>query len=84
VGSAQPVRGWVSQDYGQRRPAPSVVWSVRARLPLRVVTLLLPAPSPELTPPHVELLTGPDEMPAGVVLGGRERIVFAGDEFLVS
>jgi len=84
VGSAQPVRGWVSPDYGQCRPAPTVVWSVRARLPLRVVTLLLPAPAPELTPPHVELLTGPDEMPAGVVLGGRERIVFAGDEFLVS
>jgi hypothetical protein len=46
--------GWISPAYGVRHPAPMVVVSGRARLPVRLVTLLVPAenafsahPSPE-------------------------------------
>ena len=40
-GSCQPMEGWVSPDYGQRQPAPVIVYSTTAPLPLRIVTLLL-------------------------------------------
>ncbi|HKQ30931.1 MAG TPA: alginate lyase family protein [Burkholderiales bacterium] len=37
-----PIRGWVSPDYGQREAAPMLTHSVVARLPVRIVTFLLP------------------------------------------
>jgi hypothetical protein len=38
--------GWVAPDYGQRVRAPIVVFSARARLPLRIVTHLVPRAMP--------------------------------------
>jgi hypothetical protein len=38
--------GWFAPDYGQRVPAPIVVFSARARLPLRIVTHLVPRTRP--------------------------------------
>ena len=62
-----------------------VIWSVRTRLPLRIVTLLVPRRGADPTPPAVNVVPGPDGMPAGIVLGpGQERILFEGDELLVS
>jgi hypothetical protein len=54
-GRTDPIAGWVSPDYGLRIPAPLLVYRTRARLPLRLVTLLLPvedaaAPLPEVVP----------------------------------
>ena len=54
-GARHPIEGWVSPDYGVRRPAPVLVYSATARLPLRVITLLLPiadaaAPLPAVRP----------------------------------
>jgi hypothetical protein len=78
-----PAVGWVSPHYGQCRPAPAIVWSARARLPLRLVTVILPLPSADLAPPDVALLTGPDGTPRGAVLG-EDRVLLQGDDFLVS
>jgi hypothetical protein len=41
-GSVDPIEGWVSTDYGQRRPAPSLAFRACARLPLSILTLLIP------------------------------------------
>jgi hypothetical protein len=40
-GEVEPIRGWISPDYGLRVPAPQLSYSTVTRLPLRVVTLLL-------------------------------------------
>ncbi|HEY1771777.1 MAG TPA: alginate lyase family protein [Gammaproteobacteria bacterium] len=40
-GEVEPIRGWISPDYGLRVPAPQLSYSAVTRLPLRVVTLLL-------------------------------------------
>ncbi|PYM77953.1 MAG: hypothetical protein DME03_02155 [Candidatus Rokuibacteriota bacterium] len=49
------MQGWVSPDYGRRRPAPALTYSAVTRLPLRIMTCLLPtedlfAPPPTVTP----------------------------------
>jgi len=49
------MQGWVSPDYGRRRPAPALTYSAVTRLPLRIMTFLLPtedlfAPPPTVTP----------------------------------
>jgi Heparinase II/III-like protein/Heparinase II/III N-terminus len=41
-GDLDPICGWVSRDYGQRAPAPMLVYSTTASLPLRIVTMLVP------------------------------------------
>jgi uncharacterized heparinase superfamily protein len=45
--------GWISADYGQRTPAPVLVYSAATRLPLRIVTLLVPQDDPLAPPPAV-------------------------------
>jgi hypothetical protein len=40
--TAEVREGWISPDYGQREPAPALVYSTIAPLPWRMVTLLLP------------------------------------------
>lgn len=54
-GEVAPIRGWVSPNYGQRKPAPLLAYSIESRLPLRVLTLLVPlkdslAPRPAVSP----------------------------------
>jgi hypothetical protein len=57
-GELQPIRGWVSPNYGQRLPAPMVIYSCDAPLPWRAITVLLPdvfgAPAPSLRAIHDE------------------------------
>lgn len=48
-----PIRGWVSPDYGQRLPAPRLTFTAEARLPLRIMTLLLPLADRLASPPSV-------------------------------
>ncbi|HEV3215244.1 MAG TPA: alginate lyase family protein [Vicinamibacterales bacterium] len=54
-GEVDPLQGWVSPDYGQRRPAPVLVYSTIAHLPFRVATVLVPAADPDAGPPRVSL-----------------------------
>jgi hypothetical protein len=42
-GETAPLRGWFSADYGQAEPAPMLVYATSATLPLRIVTMLVPA-----------------------------------------
>jgi hypothetical protein len=48
-------QGWVAPHYGQRHPAPVLVYSAVAALPLRIVTVLWPLNSPEDPIPAVTL-----------------------------
>jgi heparinase II/III-like protein len=52
-GDLDPAAGWMSSHYGQRAPAPMVVYSTTAALPLRIVTMLVPVASPG-SPPAAE------------------------------
>lgn len=53
AGSLDPIQGWVSPNYGLRRPAPVLSLSSVCRLPLRIVTLLLPVDGSDAAPPEV-------------------------------
>lgn len=56
-GEVNPIGGWVSPTYGQRRPAPMLRVAVATRLPLRLVSALVPIKdSLANLPTHSELL----------------------------
>lgn len=75
-GEISPIQGWVSPAYGQRRPAPLLVYSAVARLPLRVLTLLLPVEDALAAPLAVSPLDEPAG-PAGLLFEeSRERVRF--------
>jgi hypothetical protein len=80
-GDAAPVQGWVSPDYGERYPAPVLIYSTVTRFPLRIVTLLLPTENPSASPPAVSPLAGEGAWPAGIGFAdGRESVRFEGPE----
>lgn len=83
-GETAPIRGWVSPDYGRLEPAPLLVCSTRAALPLRIVTLLLPSdPLPE-RPPRVAALPGDAAGPAGLIFEtSGETVRFDAEGFTV-
>jgi hypothetical protein len=56
-GETDPRQGWVACDYGDHQPAPMLVYSVTAQLPVRIVTLLLPTDTLLASPPSVSPLT---------------------------
>jgi len=54
-GELAPMQGWVSLAYGRRCPAPMLVYSMVAHLPVRVISLVVPiedvaGPAPEVAP----------------------------------
>jgi hypothetical protein len=53
TGATGPIGGWYSPEYGQRQPAPALVYRTTSRLPLRIATLLYPAPADLGQPPAV-------------------------------
>ena len=55
AGRTLPAAGWISRDYGQREPAPLLIYRATARLPLRIATLLLPVEAGQPCPPAVAL-----------------------------
>ena len=42
TGSTEPIRGWISEEYGRKTPAPALIYSSRSALPVRIVTVLHP------------------------------------------
>jgi len=52
-GQSETPCGWLSLNYGQRIPAPSLNFAARERLPLRIVTLIYPVGNPHAAPPDV-------------------------------
>ena len=77
TGELDPPRGWVSPIYGQREPAPLLVYSTVTTLPLRVLTLLLPSPGPRAAVPSVSSVIGAGGAPVGLIFeDSGERIAF--------
>jgi hypothetical protein len=71
-GEEYPMRGWYSPAYGHRQPAPMLIYSTVARLPLRIVTLLFPAPAALSEVPNVSpLFAKKTNTPAGLILKDR-------------
>jgi hypothetical protein len=84
-GDEFPPQGWVSPDYGLRRPAPAMVVTAEARLPLRIITLLIPTDGDHGAAPDVSLLDRDARRPSGLVLdGGRDTLRFEEDGVVVN
>jgi hypothetical protein len=79
-GRQEPKEGWISPDYGQRRPAPMIVYSVTAPLPLRIVTLLLPSADPATPPPTVRPRLGQPGGVTGLVFDATDETVSIGPD----
>ena len=80
-GEIAPIQGWVSPSYGQREPAPVLTYSTVTRLPLRIVTLLVPVEDPSVSFPVVSAQVEDGPGAVGLVFGdGREWIRFEGPE----
>jgi hypothetical protein len=70
-----PIRGWVSSDYGCREPAPMVVYSAAAPLPMRHVTVLFPERRPGALPPSIHPILNGERRLAGLRLGATRLAV---------
>jgi hypothetical protein len=58
AGSADPMGGWVSPEYGRRVPAPALTYTITERLPLRIVSAVVPQHHPAAPLPSMsELLS---------------------------
>jgi hypothetical protein len=57
AGALNPIRGWVSPEYGQRAPAPILTYSASTRLPLRVISAIVPFEDASALPSVSELLS---------------------------
>jgi hypothetical protein len=73
-GSHSPTEGWVSPDYGQREPAPLLVYNATTRLPVRIITLLLPVIDRNAAPPRVRPMRGEGDAFIGIAIKGAPQI----------
>jgi hypothetical protein len=73
-GETDPKQGWVSPDYGRHQPAPVLVCSLTAVLPVRLITLLLPRDDLSASPPSVSPLTENGWLCGLILEDGRELI----------
>jgi len=80
----EPIDGWIAPAYGARLGAPVLVYRARTRLPLRIVTLLLPTRHPLSAAPRVSPLFAGGSDPVGVLFREpRESVRFDEDGFSV-
>ena len=79
-GETDPKQGWVSSDYGCHQPAPMLVYSLTAVLPVRLITLLLPTDDLSASPPSVSPLVENGWL-RGLILGGGLELIRA-DELM--
>jgi hypothetical protein len=73
-GELSPVRGWISREYGQREPAPMLIYSFAVALPWRMLTLLLPDRR-LAAPPAVRAIYDESGRPEGVAFDRPRRVV---------
>ena len=74
-GEFSPTSGWISPGYGERRPAPMLIYSFIVALPWRVVTLLLPDRQALTSPPAVRAIYDDTGRPAGIAFERPRRMV---------
>jgi hypothetical protein len=74
-GGTAPIGGWISRDYGQRQPAPMLIYSFTVALPWRIVTLLLPDRQGSAFPPRVRAIYDEAGRPTGVAFDRPRRSV---------
>jgi hypothetical protein len=82
-GELDPPRGWVSAAYGQREPAPAVVFRAAASLPWRAMTLLVPVRGASEEPPAVIEVRDAKGRPSGLRFGAARRSVHVDDDTVV-
>jgi hypothetical protein len=81
-GELNPIRGWISPNYGHLRPGPALIYSAVTRLPLRVMTLLLPTEDAFAPSPEVSLLVDKDSGPGGLLFADEQKSVcFSAEDF---
>jgi hypothetical protein len=71
TGELAPARGWISPVYGRREPAPLLIYTAVATLPVRVMTVLLPSLGPGAAVPAVSAVADPGGVPVGLALDDR-------------
>jgi hypothetical protein len=74
-GCLDPPRGWISPHYGQRHPAPLLVYSAVAMLPFRIVTLLWAISGADDSIPTAALSDSPDGVLIHVTVGQDRQSV---------
>ncbi len=74
-GEVEPIQGWNSANYGQRQPAPVLVYTAVTRLPLRILTLIYPTKSPSGSPPKVAPLIAEGPGPVGLALEDSGELI---------
>jgi hypothetical protein len=75
MGSMDPIQGWHSDNYGDRRPAPTVVTTDMLHLPAIRVHLLAPCARARETWPVVESEQRDDGLAISIRLGGTTDLV---------
>jgi hypothetical protein len=78
-----PLRGWIAPDYGQRRPAPALTYSAETRLPLRILTLLVPTKDISGSLPTVTVIEADAAGPVGLRFEETHEIVRFNDDWPV-
>ena len=79
TGELAPIRGWISTGYGQRTPAPLLVYAARAPLPWRSITLLLPRRGAPASVPVVSALLDDSNLPIGLELEDLHQSILVDD-----
>jgi uncharacterized heparinase superfamily protein len=79
-GELMPPRGWISREYGERHPAPMLIYSFTVALPWRIVTLLLPDRQGQVSPPAVRGLYDDAGLPIGIAFERPRRVVRFDDQ----
>jgi hypothetical protein len=75
-GELAPIGGWISRDYGQRMPAPQLVYSTRTALPWRCISLLIPMRGRQTSAPNVAPLLDDRNLPIGLELEDINESIF--------
>jgi len=82
-GELTPIQGWLSPDYGQRRPSPVLTSSAVTNLPLRIVTLLLPTEHGSTHAPAVSPLIDENRRPVGIIFEDRQERVHVDERDII-
>ncbi|RPI54614.1 MAG: hypothetical protein EHM55_10370, partial [Acidobacteria bacterium] len=79
TGELAPIRGWISTGYGQRSPAPLLVYAARTALPWRSITLLMPKRGRTTSVPMVSPLLDDGNLPIGLELEDLHESILVDD-----